>query len=134
MLLAKKRIFGWASVQRLENDQTLMQSLHTEYMLCVSRGGPSSSIYVQIRIFSRSLRNMHLKIVFVGLMSAGLVDHEFKVNRAQAVGAVVPDVLGPSLALDVDQHSGCKIKLKMIRQCTNINKTQKEKLKKSVYI
>lgn len=44
-----------------------------------------------------------------GVGAGRLVDHELKMHRAQPVGAVVSDVLGPSLALDVDQHPSCKI-------------------------
>jgi hypothetical protein len=34
-----------------------------------------------------------------------LVDHQFEVDRASSVGAVVDDVLGPRFALDVDENA-----------------------------
>lgn len=37
-----------------------------------------------------------------------VVDHDLEVDGAPALGAVMVDVPGPGLALDVDQNAGCK--------------------------
>lgn len=50
-------------------------------------------------------KNNWVITLLILLLIGWLIDHQFEVNGSYSVGSVVPNIFGPSFALDVDDYS-----------------------------